>query len=106
MTPQQLGALIKRTGIRKSARRKGRMYSYNTEGYRLERQYPGNRYTLDYRGETTLAPRSDWERERIAGRERELFDKVTAILLEKGIACEEREGSLWITLPVEEKVSA
>lgn len=97
MTPQALGAMIKRTGITKSASRKGNFYNYYTEGYRLTRQY-GNKYTFDYVGRLELARRTEAEQERLAERRREALEKVLRLLQDKGIKTELSETTLWIDL--------
>ena len=97
MTPQALGAMIKRTGITKSASRKGNFYNYYTEGYRLTRQH-GNKYTFDYVGRLELARRTEAEQERLAERRSEAMQKVLTLLESKGIKVEISDGTLWITL--------
>lgn len=101
MTPQQLGAIIKRTGVRKAQYRRGRSFPYWTEGYVLDRGYPRNKYHLKYRGETTLALRDEFQRERLDQRAREGMEKIRAALLAKGVTVEENGGDFIITLPGE-----
>jgi hypothetical protein len=97
MTPQALGAMIKRTGITKSASRKGNFYNYHTEGYTLTRQH-SNKYTFDYVGRLQMAIRTEAEQERLAERRREALEKVLRLLQDKGIKTELSETTLWITL--------
>lgn len=97
MTPQALGAMIKRTGIRKSKSRKGNFYNYYTEGYTLTRQH-ANKYTFDYVGRLELARRTEAEQERLAERRREALEKVLRLLQDKGIKTELSETTLWIDL--------
>jgi hypothetical protein len=97
MTPQALGAMIKRTGITKSASRKGNFYNYHTEGYRLTRQY-GNKYIFDYVGRLELARRTEAEWARLAEKRNEAMQKVLTLLESKGIKAEILDDTLWITL--------
>ena len=101
MTPQQLGALIKRTGVRKSQNRKGRFYAYNTEGYELQRGWPKNQYHLTYRGETTLARETEHQLQRLDERRTAGIAVIRAALIAKGITVEDNGGGLLITLEEE-----
>lgn len=104
ITPQALGSLIKRTGIKKSADKKGNFYNYHTEGYQLTRQY-GGRYTLDYYARLQMARPSDYEREAFQARRDEAFRLVFEALTAKGISHEFRDGTLWIDLTREMAVA-
>ena len=97
MTPQALGAMIKRTGIRKAESRKGNFYNYHTEGYTLTRQY-GKQYTFEYVGRLQMAMRTEAEREQLAERRREALAQVLRLLSDKGIQTKLDETTLWITL--------
>jgi hypothetical protein len=103
-TPQALGALIKRTGVLKSADRKGNFYNYHTEGYTLTRQY-GGRYTVEYYRRLELARPTEQERERFQARRDEAFRLIFQALSAKGIHHEFRDGTLWIDLEKEMAVA-
>lgn len=84
MTPQALGALIKRTGITKSQSKKGNSYNYYTEGYTLTRQY-GNRYSFSYCGRLQLARETESQIQSLNERKAEAFAKAEQALKDKGI---------------------
>jgi len=48
MTPQALGTLIKKTGVRKSESKRGNSFRYHTEGYSLNNQGKGSYYLTYY----------------------------------------------------------
>lgn len=100
-TPQALGALIKRTGVLKSANKKGNFYNYHTEGYTLTRQY-GGRYTVEYYRRLELARPSEQAEERFQARRDEAFRLITEALSAKGISHEFTDGTLWINLQAQE----
>lgn len=100
MTPQQLGAIIKKTGVRKSEDRKGNFYNYHTEGYSLVREYPKNRYSLRYYQRLQLARESEAQEQAFQERKREAFEVIEKALHDKGVAVERQGDILWITLPV------
>lgn len=97
MKPQALGAMIKRTGIRKSESRKGNFYNYHTEGYTLTRQYR-KQYTFEYVGRLQMAMKTESEREQLAERRREALAQVLRLLTDKGIRTRLDETTLWIML--------
>jgi hypothetical protein len=100
VTPQALGSLIKRTGIMKSADRKGNSYNYHTEGYTLTRQY-GKKYTLHYYPRLQLARPSEAQEQAFATRRAEAYEKITQALASKGIKFSIENGTLWIELEAE-----
>ena len=104
VTPQALGALIKRTGVRKSASKRGNSYNYHTEGYQLTRQY-GGRYTLNYYARLQMALPSDQERESFNARREQALSLIGKALADKGISHELRDGTLWISLESEMAVA-
>lgn len=97
VTPQALGSLIKRTGVLKSADRKGNSYNYHTEGYTLTRQH-GNRYTVDYYPRLQLALRSESQEQAFQARRQQALDTIVQALTAKGISCELQGSTLWIEL--------
>ena len=101
MRAQTLGAMIKRTGIMKAQDRKGNMYNYHTEGYRLTREY-GNRYSFNYYGRLQMARLTEGQEEALNERRREALSKVLNLLIDKGIATELDGTTLYITLPKED----
>lgn len=101
MKAQQLGKIIKGTGIMKSENRKGTMYNYHTEGYTLDRQYDG-RYLFDYHGRLQMARLTEGQETALNERRREALSKVLAILGERGIATLLDGTHIYITLPQEE----
>jgi hypothetical protein len=101
MKAQQLGKIIKNTGIMKSEKRKGRMYNYHTEGYTLDRQYDG-RYLFDYHARLELARRTEAQETALNERRREALSKVLRVLGDKGIATLLDGTLIYITLPQEE----
>lgn len=100
MRPQQLGTIIKGTGILKSQSRKGNMYNYHTEGYTLTRQY-GNIYSFDYYGRLELARRSEAQEQALQERRQEAVAKVLKVLEDRGIVTELKGSTIFITLPTE-----
>jgi len=97
MTPQALGAMIKRTGIMKAQDRKGNMYNYHTEGYRLTREY-GNRYSFNYYGRLQMARLTEAQEQALNERRREALNKVLNLMMEKNIQTELDGTTLIITL--------
>lgn len=106
ITPQALGAIIKRTGVTKSASRKGNFYNYNTEGYRLTRQYDG-RYTVEYYARLELVRRTDSEQARFYERQEQAFNLIIKALEDKAIPYEFQAstGTLWINIKAEKAVA-
>lgn len=104
ITPQALGSLIKRTGIKKSADKKGNFYNYHTEGYSLVRQH-GQRYTVNYYSRLQMARPSEQERESFQARRDAAFCLIFQALSAKGISHEFRDGTLWIDLAQEMAVA-
>jgi hypothetical protein len=100
MKAQQLGKIIKSTGIMKSENRKGNMYNYHTEGYTLDRQYDG-RYLFDYHARLELARRTEAQQEALNERRREALSKVLKVLGDKGIHTLFVGTTIYITLPQE-----
>ena len=96
-TPQALGSLIKRTGVMKSADRKGNSYNYHTEGYTLTRQY-GKKYTVDYYPRLQLARNSEAQELAFQARREEALATIAQALTAKGISCELKGRTLWIEL--------
>lgn len=99
ITPQALGSLIKRTGVMKSADRKGNSYNYHTEGYTLTRQY-GNRYTLDYYPRLQLA-RSEAQELAFLDRRAVALATISKALGSKGITFYIKDNTIWIDLGAE-----
>jgi hypothetical protein len=97
VTPQALGSLIKRTGILKSADRKGNSYSYHTEGYTLTRQ-AGTNYTFNYYPRLQLARPSEAQEQAFNDRMHHAFSVVKQALEAKGIYFYADNGCLWIDL--------
>ena len=97
ITPQALGALIKRTGARKAQSKQGNFYNYHTEGYTLTRQY-GGRYTVEYHGRLQMARRTEAEWQAISERRNEAFRLIAEALTAKGITYELQDETLWINL--------
>lgn len=101
MKAQQLGRIIKSTGIMKCESRKGNMYNYHTEGYELTRQ-AGNQYSFNYYGRLQLARLTEGQENALNERRREALSKVLAVLGERGIPTELDGTTIFITLPQEE----
>lgn len=85
ITPQKLGGILKSTGVRKSKNKKGNFYNYNTEGYRLNRQWAG-RYTIDYVKELRLSIMTDREHESFMQRQSEALSEIAKALTDKGVS--------------------
>lgn len=97
ITPQALGSLIKRTGVMKSADRKGNSYNYHTEGYTLTRQ-SGKRYTFNYYPRLQLARPSEAQEQAFNERMHHAFSVVKQALESKGVHFYADRGCLWIDL--------
>jgi hypothetical protein len=97
ITPQALGSLIKRTGILKSADRKGNSYRYHTEGYTLTRQ-SGDRYIIEYYPRLQLGIRTESQELAFQTRRTEALATITEALASKGITFYTESESLWIDL--------
>jgi len=97
ITPQALGALIKRSGVMKSADRKGNSYNYNTEGYSLTRQ-AGQKYTLNYYRRLQLARPTEAQELAFQARHAEALDTIAKALAAKGITFTLDGSTLWIDL--------
>jgi hypothetical protein len=97
ITPQALGSLIKRTGVMKSADRKGNSFNYHTEGYSLTRQW-GYKYTLNYYSRLSLARPTEGQEQAFQARQAEAFDKITQALEAKGIRYTIDGSTIWIYL--------
>lgn len=97
ITPQALGSLIKRTGVMKSADRKGNSFNYHTEGYTLTRQW-GYKYTIEYYPRLSLARPTEGQEQAFRARQVEAFDKITQALEAKGIRYTLDGGTIWIYL--------
>lgn len=100
VTPQALGALIKRTGIKKSETRRGTSYRYHTEGYELTRQH-GKNYAFNYYRRLTLALPSEAESEAYYQRMHEAFSLVSRALTAAEISHYTDGGVIWISLEEE-----
>lgn len=101
ITPQRLGAIIKKTGVRKAVYRKGRMYPFWTEGYHLDRHHT-DVYTLSYDKETTLSRMSDWAHERFRETQAGALSTICSALSAHGIKWEiDGSNTVWITIPQE-----
>lgn len=101
VTPQKLGAIIKRTGIRKSETRRGNSYRYHTEGYELTRQYGKGNYILSYYSRLTLARPSEAETEAYYQRMHEAFSLVSRALAAADIHHFIDNGMVYISLEEE-----
>jgi hypothetical protein len=97
VTPQALGSLIKRTGIMKSADRKGNSYNYHTEGYTLTRQ-AGNRYTVDYYPRLQLARPSEAQEQEFMTRRSVALATISKALAGKGITFYIKDTTIWVEL--------
>ena len=104
ITPQALGSLIKRTGVKKSIDKKGNFYNYHTEGYRLTRQY-GSDYTVEYYRRLEMARPTEQDQERFQARREEAFRLIAEALTAKGISHEFTDGTLWVSLELEGAVA-
>ena len=98
ITPQRLGSIVKSSGVRKSRDKKGNFYNYNTEGYRVNRQWAG-RYTIDYVKELRLAIMTDREHESFLLRESEALTTIAKALTDKGLTFEmsNRDITIYLT---------
>lgn len=84
ITPQRLGSIVKASGVRKSKSKKGNFYNYNTEGYRVNRQWKS--YSIDYVKELRLSIMTDRERESFEQRRTEAIATIAKTLTDKGLS--------------------
>lgn len=96
ITPQRLGSIVKSSGVRKSKNKKGNFYNYNTEGYRVNRQWKS--YTIDYVKELRISMMTDSERERFEQRHNEALETIAKTLTDKGLVFEQDANNITIVL--------
>lgn len=96
ITPQRLGSIVKASGVRKSKSKKGNFYNYNTEGYRVNRQWKS--YSIDYVKELRLSMMTDRERESFEQRRTEAIATIAKTLTDKGLSFELNNDEITIYL--------
>lgn len=96
ITPQRLGSIVKASGVRKSKSKKGNFYNYNTEGYRVNRQWKS--YSIDYVKELRLSIMTDRERESFEQRRTEAIATIAKTLTDKGLSFELNNDEITIYL--------
>jgi len=97
MTPQALGALIKRTGVRKSESRKGNHFNYHTEGYSLSNQ-GGGVYSLSYYSKMSLVRETPEAEKSFNERQEQGLKTIFEALQAKGIKVSYGDYSMRIEL--------
>jgi hypothetical protein len=97
MTPQALGALIKRTGVRKSENRKGNHFNYHTEGYSLSNQGQGV-YSLSYYSRLSLVRETPEAEQSFNERQAQGLKTIFETLQAKGVKVVLGESNMRIEL--------